>query len=132
MTTGSSQRCRTSITSSPARRGMWLASRCGWKNGGRTVSIRAPSSSTIRRRVARVSFTGDRSYEISVASSQAPALWRAMNEVAKTVDGGLMGSEALLLLRAEKGYIIAGKDTDGTSMPHDLGVTGPRDKRKSE
>jgi sarcosine oxidase subunit alpha len=43
-----------------------------------------------------------------------------------------MGSEALLLLRAEKGYIIAGKDTDGTSMPHDLGVTGPRDKRQSE
>ena len=48
------------------------------------------------------------------------------------VDGGLMGSEALLLLRAEKGYIIAGKDTDGTSMPHDLGVSGPRDKRQSE
>ena len=83
-------------------------------------------------RVARVSFTGDRSYEISVASSQAPALWRAMNEIAVSVDGGLMGSEALLLLRAEKGYIIAGKDTDGTSMPHDLGVTGPRDKRQSE
>ena len=27
----------------------------------------------------------------------------------------LMGSEALLMLRAEKGYIIVGKDTDGTS-----------------
>ena len=35
-------------------------------------------------RVARVSFTGDRSYEISVASSQAPALWRAMNEIARS------------------------------------------------
>src|SRR5690606_23485089 len=43
-----------------------------------------------------------------------------------------MGSEALLLLRAEKGYIIAGKDTDGTSMPQDLGLTGPRDKRAGE
>jgi sarcosine oxidase subunit alpha len=39
-------------------------------------------------------------------------------------------AQALLLLRAEKA-IIAGKDTDGTSMPHDLGVSGPRDKRQS-
>ncbi len=39
--------------------------------------------------------------------------------------GGLMGSEALMILRAEKGYIIVGKDTDGATMPHDLGAHGP-------
>ena len=43
-----------------------------------------------------------------------------------------LGSEALLLMRAEKGFIIAGKDTDGTTMPHDLGITAPRDRRKGE
>ena len=83
-------------------------------------------------RVARVSFTGDRSYEISVPSSKAAALNRAMAAAAGELGGCLLGSEALLLLRAEKGYIIAGKDTDGTTMPHDLGIAGPRDKRKDE
>lgn len=83
-------------------------------------------------RVARVSFTGDRSYEISVPSSTAGALLDAMLEAGRPLDAGLMGSEALLLLRAEKGYLIAGKDTDGTTMPHDLGVSGPRIKRKDE
>jgi sarcosine oxidase subunit alpha len=43
-----------------------------------------------------------------------------------------MGLEALMILRAEKGYIVVGKDTDGTTMPHDLGVAGPRDSRADE
>jgi sarcosine oxidase subunit alpha len=46
--------------------------------------------------------------------------------------GGLMGSEALMILRAEKGYVIVGKDTDGSTMPHDLGLGGPRAGRKDE
>jgi sarcosine oxidase subunit alpha len=83
-------------------------------------------------RVSRVSFTGDRSYEVSVPSGKAGALQAAMMEAGRAVDAVALGSEALLLLRAEKGYIIAGKDTDGTTMPHDLGVTGPRDKRAGE
>jgi sarcosine oxidase subunit alpha len=83
-------------------------------------------------RIARVSFTGDRSYEISVPSANAPALFAKMSALAGTLGGCLMGSEALLLLRAEKGYLIAGKDTDGTTIPGDLGLSGPRDKRRDE
>jgi sarcosine oxidase, subunit alpha len=37
-----------------------------------------------------------------------------------------------MILRAEKGFIVVGKDTDGTTMPHDLGVAGPRDSRADE
>ena len=37
-----------------------------------------------------------------------------------------------MILRAEKGYIVVGKDTDGTTMPHDLGVAGPRNSRPDE
>jgi len=37
-----------------------------------------------------------------------------------------------MVLRAEKGYLVVGKDTDGTTMPHDLGATGPRETRKDE
>jgi sarcosine oxidase, subunit alpha len=83
-------------------------------------------------RVARVSFTGDRSYEVSVPGSHAPALLAAMREAGCSLGAVLLGSEALLLLRAEKGYLIAGKDTDGTTMPHDLGVPGPMLKRADE
>ncbi|WP_187968994.1 2Fe-2S iron-sulfur cluster-binding protein [Aquibium microcysteis] len=83
-------------------------------------------------RVSRVSFTGDRSYEVSVPTGTAKALNRAITEAGRSLDAVLLGSEALLLLRAEKGYIIAGKDTDGTTMPQDLGIAGPRDKRSGE
>lgn len=83
-------------------------------------------------RVARVSFTGDRSYEVSVPSSVAPALYKRMAALVQEMGGCLLGSEALLLLRAEKGYIIAGKDTDGATMPQDLGLTGPMLKRQDE
>ena len=49
-----------------------------------------------------------------------------------TFGGGLLGLEGLMILRAEKGFIVVGKDTDGTTMPHDLGITGPREQRKDE
>ena len=42
---------------------------------------------------------------------------------------GPIGVEALSILRAEKGYLIIGKDTDGETMPHDLGFGVPRRKK---
>jgi sarcosine oxidase subunit alpha len=83
-------------------------------------------------RVARVSFTGDRSYELSVPARRALSLRARLAEKLPAFEGGLMGLEALMILRAEKGFIVIGKDTDGTTMPHDLGVTGPRDSRADE
>ncbi|TPJ73538.1 sarcosine oxidase subunit alpha family protein [Mesorhizobium sp. B2-7-1] len=83
-------------------------------------------------RVARVSFTGDRSYEISIRADRAEALWARMQQEGRAFDAVLLGLESLMILRAEKGYIVIGKDTDGTTMPHDLGVAGPRTKRASE
>ena len=76
-------------------------------------------------RVARVSFTGDRSYELSVPARRAEALRARLAEKLPAFGGGLLGLEALMILRAEKGYIVVGKDTDGTTMPHDLGLGGP-------
>ena len=79
-----------------------------------------------------MSFTGDRSYELSVPVSKAAALRARIVAALPDFGGGLLGSEALMILRAEKGYVIVGKDTDGTTMPHDLGASGPRDQRKDE
>ena len=83
-------------------------------------------------RIARVSFTGDRSYELSVPARRAASLRARLTEKLPPFDGGLMGLEALMILRAEKGFIVVGKDTDGTTMPHDLGVAGPRESRADE
>ena len=83
-------------------------------------------------RVARVSFTGDRSYEVSIRADRAEALWARMVEQGRALDAVTIGLEALMILRAEKGYIVIGKDTDGNTMPHDLGVDGPRQKRAGE
>ena len=83
-------------------------------------------------RVARVSFTGDRSYELSVPARRAASLRARLAENLPAFGGGLMGLEALMILRAEKGFIVVGKDTDGTTMPHDLRVTGPRESRADE
>jgi len=76
-------------------------------------------------RIARVSFTGERSYEISVPATFAAQLWQRARDAGAVP----MGIEALGILRAEKGYIYVGQDTDGETMPHDLGMAGPRAKR---
>jgi sarcosine oxidase subunit alpha len=77
-------------------------------------------------RVARISFTGERSYEISVPARLGAVLWRRARDAGAVP----LGIEALGVLRAEKGYIFVGQDTDGETMPHDLGMAGPRAKRQ--
>ncbi|WP_205911903.1 hypothetical protein [Rhodobacter sp. SGA-6-6] len=81
-------------------------------------------------RVTRVSFTGDRSYELSIRADRALPLWRALKEAGRAFDAVLLGGEALMILRAEKGYIVIGKDTDGRTRPMDLGVSGPFERKK--
>ena len=82
-------------------------------------------------RVARVSFTGDLSYELSVPNRQVKALWQALSDIGARFDVTPIGLETVSLLRAEKGYLIVGKDTDGESMPHDLGFAGPLKNKTS-
>jgi len=82
-------------------------------------------------RIARVSFTGDASFELSLRAGKAATLWQAI--MAAGAPHGLrpVGVEALSVLRAEKGFIMVGKDTDGETMPHDLGFGVPRQKKKA-
>jgi len=83
-------------------------------------------------RITRVSFTGDRSYELSIRADRALGLWRALKAAGPAFGAVLLGGEALMILRAEKGYIVIGKDTDGRTRPMDLGVKGPFEKRKGK
>jgi sarcosine oxidase subunit alpha len=83
-------------------------------------------------RIARVSFTGDRSYEISIRADRAEPLWAHLRQAGQAYDAVIIGLEALMILRAEKGFIVIGKDTDGTTLPHDLGSEAPRAKRQTD
>lgn len=78
-------------------------------------------------RVARISFTGERGYEISVPTAHATTLFHALTGAGARP----LGIEALGVLRAEKGFIYVGQDTDGETMPQDLGFAAPREKRRS-
>jgi sarcosine oxidase subunit alpha len=83
-------------------------------------------------RISRVSFTGDRSYEISVPAESSEALWARLKQNGQAFDAVLLGLEALMILRSEKGYIVIGKDTDGTSRPMDFGATAPLERKQVE
>ena len=76
----------------------------------------------IPARVMRVSFTGESSFEISVAADYGLYLWTTLMRKGARYGITPFGTEAMHVLRAEKGFIIAGQDTDGTVTPGDLGL----------
>ncbi len=83
-------------------------------------------------RILRASFTGEMGYEIYVPSNQAVKMWEKIISFGK--EFGLMpyGTETMHLLRAEKGYIIVGQDTDGSITPLDLGLDWMIGKSKKD
>ncbi|HHB81236.1 MAG TPA: sarcosine oxidase subunit alpha family protein, partial [Aliiroseovarius sp.] len=95
------------------------------------MTLRAGTFQGAPVRIARVSFTGDLSYEISTTHGQIGALWQAVVAAGAPLGAAPIGVEALSLLRAEKGYVIIGKDTNGETMPHDLGFGAPRKNKRT-
>jgi sarcosine oxidase subunit alpha len=75
-------------------------------------------------RMMRVSFTGEAGYEINVPSDFGTHVWSALLEAGRPYGLTPYGTEAMHVLRAEKGYIIIGQETDGTMTPADVGLDG--------
>ena len=73
-------------------------------------------------RVARVSFTGESSFEINVPAGYGLSLWTALMHSGRRYGITPYGTEAMHVLRAERGFILAGQETDGTVTPIDLGM----------
>ncbi len=84
----------------------------------------------IKARVFRISFTGEMSYEINVPASYGLALWQAVMTAGEKYNITPYGTEAMHVLRAEKGYIIVGQETDGSVTPLDLGMDWIVSKKK--
>ncbi|HEU0221193.1 MAG TPA: glycine cleavage T C-terminal barrel domain-containing protein, partial [Paracoccaceae bacterium] len=79
-------------------------------------------------RVHRISFTGETSFEIAVPAGQGMALWERL----VAAGAAPYGTEAMHVLRAEKGYVIVGDETDGTVTPQDLGMDWIVSKKKAD
>jgi sarcosine oxidase subunit alpha len=73
-------------------------------------------------RVFRISFTGELSFEINVQANYGLHVWQALFDVGADFNLTPYGTETMHVLRAEKGFIIAGQDTDGSITPYDLGM----------
>jgi sarcosine oxidase subunit alpha len=73
-------------------------------------------------RVFRISFSGELAYEINVPAWHGRAMWEAVIAAGATHGITPYGTEAMHVLRAEKGYPIVGQETDGTTTPQDLGM----------
>ncbi|MBL8701581.1 MAG: sarcosine oxidase subunit alpha family protein [Alphaproteobacteria bacterium] len=88
------------------------------------MAVREGRVGGIAARVFRVSFTGELSFEINVAARAAPALWERAIAAGAAFDIAPFGIEALMTLRIEKGYIHVGSETDGMTVPDDIGMGG--------
>jgi sarcosine oxidase subunit alpha len=73
-------------------------------------------------RLARVSFSGELAYELHVPAWHGLDVWEAVMSAGEPFGIEPYGTEAMHVLRAEKGYVIVGQDTDGSVTPHDLGM----------
>jgi sarcosine oxidase, subunit alpha len=71
-------------------------------------------------RVFRISFSGELAYEINVDASYGNYVWEELMAAGKEFDITPYGTETMHVLRAEKGFIIVGQETDGSVTPIDL------------
>ena len=86
------------------------------------MSVREGTVAGVSARIFRVSFTGELTYEINVPASYGMSVWTAMMTAGDKYGITPYGTETMHVLRAEKGYIIVGQETDGTTTPQDLGM----------
>ncbi|MEU1799768.1 sarcosine oxidase subunit alpha family protein [Streptomyces sp. NPDC019937] len=80
-------------------------------------------ASGVPARICRISFSGELAYEINVSAWYGRAVWEEVYAIGRPYDITPYGTETMHVLRAEKGYIIVGQDTDGTVTPQDAGMS---------
>ena len=83
-------------------------------------------------RLFRVSFTGELGFEINVPANHGREVWEAVYDSGRAFGITPYGTETMHVLRAEKGYIIVGQESDGTVIPDDLGLSSMIGKAKPD
>jgi sarcosine oxidase, subunit alpha len=96
------------------------------------MAIREATVAGLAARVCRVSFSGELAFEVNVPGRHGLALWEAVWAAGQPYGITPYGTETMHVLRAEKGYVIVGQDTDGTVTPQDLGLSWMVSQRKGD
>ncbi|MDB9999945.1 sarcosine oxidase subunit alpha [Porticoccaceae bacterium] len=85
----------------------------------------------VKARIFRISFTGELSYEVNVPAQYGRHVWEALMAVGEEFKITPYGTETMHVLRAEKGFIIVGQDTDGSMTPADMNMDWVVGKNKA-
>src|SRR5690606_17236760 len=96
------------------------------------MSVREGKICGVPTRLFRMSFTGEMGFEVNVPSGYGRSVWEILWSEAQQYGACAYGTETMHVLRAEKGYIIVGQDTDGTVTPHDAGLEWAIGKNKAD
>ncbi len=86
----------------------------------------------IPARVYRISFSGELAFEVAVPAGRGLELWEKLHEAGADLGITPYGTEAMHIMRAEKGFIMIGDETDGTVIPQDLGIGWAISKKKTD
>lgn len=86
----------------------------------------------IPARVFRISFSGELGFELAVPASRGLELWERLHELGQDLGVTAYGTEAMHIMRAEKGFVMIGEETDGTVIPQDLGLDWAISKKKRD
>jgi sarcosine oxidase subunit alpha len=96
------------------------------------MAVRSGLIAGVPCRLFRVSFTGEPGYEINVPSDYGRSVWEAVVERGQAFGITPYGTATMHVLRAERGFIVVGQETDGTVTPDDLGLAGLVGKAKPD
>lgn len=94
------------------------------------LCMRAGMLASMPVRIYRISFTGELSYEIATPSHHGLDMWERLLVAGEEHGICAFGTEALHIMRAEKGFIVIGDETDGQVTPLDLGLGWAISKKK--
>ncbi|MCF6273986.1 MAG: sarcosine oxidase subunit alpha family protein [Rhodobacteraceae bacterium] len=86
----------------------------------------------IKARIFRISFSGELSFEVAVPASRGLLLWNLLLQAGASHGIRPYGTEALHVMRAEKGFVVVGDESDGTVTPHDLNMSWAVSKKKDD
>ncbi len=94
------------------------------------MSVRSADLAGFPVQLFRVSFSGELAFEVNIDSRYAEQMWRLLMQAGEEFDITPYGTETMHVLRAEKGFVIVGQDTDGSVTPVDLGMNWMLSKDK--
>ncbi|MCS4503372.1 sarcosine oxidase subunit alpha family protein [Arhodomonas aquaeolei] len=96
------------------------------------MTFREGTVAGVAARVFRISFTGELAFEINVQANHGRHVWDAVMAAGEPYGITPYGTETMHILRAEKGFVIAGQDTDGSLTPLDMGMRWAIGKKKQD